>query len=108
MTPRLPSVWRLPVLSLAVVLVMILGFIIYGRINAVMLLSDIDLSSDVDVAIGLSFEPERFHLEKFQETGRYQGSSGGRATILSADPESLRKLARYYWIETVEPYEASK
>ncbi|ABR61973.1 hypothetical protein [Sinorhizobium medicae] len=106
MTQRLPSAWRLPVLSLAIVLVVIFGFGIHGRINSAMLLGDMDLSSDVDVTIGLSFEPERFHLEKFQDTGRYQGWSDGRALILSADPEALRKLARNYWIGTIEPYEA--
>lgn len=108
MTRQLPSVWRLPVLSLAIVAVLVIGFSVYGRIHSAMLLGDMDLSSDVDVAIGLDFEPERFHLEKFQDTGRYQGWSDGRATILAADPEALRKLAQNYWIETVEPYEVTK
>ena len=99
---RVPREWRLPVAALACTGLVLLGTAIWGRINEVSHLNGLDLGARQNVAVSLSFEPERFHIEAFQEVGRYQGWSDGRARIMSANPDALRRLTRNYWVRDIE------
>lgn len=110
MNTLIAPAWRIPVLTIITIAGVSLVIAIVGRMHASRLLSDIDLAGDSksNIEIMLSFEPERFHLEKFQEVGRYQGWADGRAVILDAQPSVLRKLARSYWVDDVMPHEVSQ
>lgn len=97
------SAYRVPVLAVSVaILVALLGNIV-GAMHADKTLATLDLSQDTraDVEVYLDFEPERFHLERFQEVGRYLGWREGYAVILKADPDELRALARNYWVTKI-------
>ena len=102
MTPGIPHEWRLPVYALATLVFVLLVAALWGRINTASHLRGLALNGRPDVAVALSFEPERFHIEAFQEVGRYQGWSDGRARIMAADPDALRRLARNYWVRDIE------
>lgn len=100
------SPYKVPVIAIAALAVMLTVNAIAGRIHATSLLSDIDMSEGVrpDVEVRLPFEPERFHLEAFQEVGRYLGWQDGRALILQADQDALAELARNYWVIDIRPH----
>lgn len=102
MSTRIPHEWRLPVHATAVMVLVLVITAIMGRVNAASHLSGLDLKGRTDVAVSLGFEPERFHIEAFQRVGRYQGWSDGKARIMSADPDALRRLARNYWVQDIE------
>lgn len=57
----------------------------------------------VDVLVTLQFPPERFHIQKFQKLGRVSGSSGNSVQVRGVNRADLRKLARPFWVERVEP-----
>ena len=98
--------YRVPLLTLAVLAALFAAAKIFGAVTAREKLADIDFAATpVDVAIRLDFEPERFHLERFQAVGRYLGWNDGRATVLDADPAALRRLASAYWVADVDPAE---
>lgn len=101
------SPYRVPVVAIAALAVMLTVNAIAGRVHATALLSNIDMSEGVrpDVEVRLPFEPERFHLEAFQEVGRYLGWQDGRALILQADQDALAQLARNYWVIDISPHE---
>lgn len=101
--------YRVPLLTLAVLLALFAASKIFSTVTAREKLADIDLAAKpVDVAIRLDFEPERFHLERFQAVGRYLGWSDGSATVLDADPAALRRLAGAYWVAGVDPAERAQ
>lgn len=106
MTRGLPSEWRTPVYALVTMVLVMLTAAVWGRIGAASHLRDLDLMQGADIAVSLTFEPERFHIEAFQRVGRYQGWSDGRARIMSADTDALRRLARNYWVRDIEILEA--
>ncbi|WP_162652980.1 hypothetical protein [Lentilitoribacter sp. Alg239-R112] len=108
MTLSIHPAWRTPLMTLSGLAVMLILTNLIGQFTSARNLADIDLSGRPDVVISLGFTPERFHLEKFQDVGRYQGWADGRAVILSSDPQELRQLARNYWIERIETYEAAR
>ena len=108
MSTGFASPWRTPVFALAAILLTLLVNLVVGQINSKGRLSNLDLTQNSDVAVLLDFEPERFHIEAFQEVGRYQGWSDGYAVIMSADPAELRRLARNYWVRGIRPLEPSK
>lgn len=104
-----PEAWRVPVLSLCAVALVALVWTAYGWLHAERVLADLNLSAGQapDVKIVTAFTPERFHLEKYQALGRYQGWKDGGAVVLSADPDKLRQLARNYWVEAILPMGAN-
>ena len=108
MIPSIHSAWRTPLMTLIGLVVVLALVAVLGRVTSARTLAGIDLTGRPDVLISLSFTPERFHLEKFQDVGRYQGWSEGQAVILSSDPEELRGLARSYWIGAIEPHEVAQ
>jgi len=57
----------------------------------------------VDVLVTLSFPPERFHIQKFQRLGRVSGTSGNSVQVRGVNRADLRRLARPFWVERVEP-----
>ncbi|MGQ2908101.1 MAG: hypothetical protein ACT6QU_09100 [Aliihoeflea sp.] len=57
----------------------------------------------VDVLVTLPFAPERFHIQKFQSLGRVSGASGNSVQVRGVNRADLRKLARPFWVERVEP-----
>lgn len=57
----------------------------------------------VDVVVTLPFAPERFHIQKFQDLGRVSGTSGNSVQVRGVNRADLRKLARPFWVERVEP-----
>lgn len=98
--------YRVPLLTLAALILFFAATRIFGAVTAREKLADIDLDAKpVDVAIRLDFEPERFHLERFQAVGRYLGWNDGRATVLDADPDALRRLAGNYWVAGIDKVE---
>jgi hypothetical protein len=105
MTLPIHPAWRTPFLTVIGLVVVLILAAVVGRITSARTLAGIDLADRPDVVVSLSFTPERFHLKKFQDVGRYQGWSDGQAVILSSDPEELRRLARNYWIDAIEPHE---
>lgn len=98
----LKSEWRVPAYALATIALVLLIAAFWGRISGASHLRGLDLTQRSDIAVTLTFEPERFHIEEFQKVGRYQGWSNGRGRIMSADPEALRQLARNYWVRDIE------
>lgn len=100
--------WRIPAYTLVVLALVVLIAGIWGRISAVSHLRGLDLSQRPNVTVALAFEPERFHIEAFQKVGRYQGWSDGRARIMSANPDALRRFARNYWVRDIELLEAGQ
>ena len=57
----------------------------------------------VDVLVTLSFPAERFHIQKFQKLGRVSGTSGKSVQVRGVNRADLRKLARPFWVERVDP-----
>lgn len=106
MIRRIPEAWRIPVVSLITVLMLSLVWTVWSRVHAATVLAGIDLaaSGGPDVAIVTRFTPERFHLQKFQALGRYQGWTEDGAVVLAADPAGLRQLAGNYWVRAIRPY----
>ncbi|WP_323765708.1 hypothetical protein [Marinovum sp.] len=106
MIARIPEAWRTPVLTVSTVALAMAGAAVVGGMNARDALAGVDLSrKPLDVTVRLPFEPERFHLEAFQEVGRYQGWTEDGAVIRAADPEGLRRLARNYWVDEIAALE---
>ena len=102
----LRSDYCLPVLTL-LVLVAIAGTRSFvGHRHAAAILNDIVLDDGAkpDIKIFLPFEPERFHLELFQEVGRYLGWREDHAVIMQSDPDQLRRIARNFWVSDVQPF----
>ena len=108
MNLAVPQEWRLPVFAAATLGMVLFTSLIIGRVNEARHLAGLDLSTPQDVAVRLGFEPERFHIEAFQDVGRYQGWSDERALIMSAEPQALRRIARNYWIGSIEPLEVQE
>lgn len=63
---------------------------------------DLPTHGKVDIAVALPFQPEQFHLTRFQATGRYIGWRNDRAVILDAPVKDVRALARQYWVSGIE------
>lgn len=106
MIARIPETWRTPVLTVSVVALTMAGAAAVGGMNARATLASVDLTrKPLDVTVRLPFEPERFHLEAFQEVGRYQGWTETGAVIRAANPDKLRRLARNYWVDDIAALE---
>lgn len=57
----------------------------------------------VNAAITLPFEPERFHVLIFQRYGRVSGTDGNTVELRNIDKDQLGAIARYYWVQRIEP-----
>ncbi len=108
MTGFVPAEWRLPIYALSCIALALIVAAGLGRINEARHLAGIDADRTESIAVVLGFEPERFHIEAFQEVGRYQGWNNGRAIIMAIDPVELRKLARNYWVSEILPLEEAQ
>ncbi len=102
------SEWFVPLAGVATIATFLLGSLAVGRINETRHLSGLDLDATQDFAVRLAFEPERFHIEAFQDVGRYQGWREDHAVIMAVDKGALRRLARNYWIGSIGPLEETQ
>jgi hypothetical protein len=57
----------------------------------------------VAVKVTLPFPPERFHVMVFQRHGRVSGTDGDTVEVRGVPRSELPRIARYYWVERVEP-----
>lgn len=102
----LASPYRMPLFTVAAVVLLLAVSNVIGRIEAARKLADINFSGGrhPSVKIGLNFTPERFQFQKFQDIGRYEGWHHGYAVVLDANPAALRRFARNYWVSYIKPY----
>lgn len=76
-----------------------LSFAAPGKVSA-----EIDRSrSRVNLLVVLPFQPERFHVLRFQQYGRVTGTTDDSVELRGVRPESLNEIARYYWVSSVKP-----
>lgn len=101
------SAYRVPIFAVVSFLVFAGISNVAGSLHAAKTLETVKFEEGVptDVDVHLDFEPERFHLEQFQNVGRYLGWHDGYAVILNADPDALRSLARKYWVERITAHQ---
>ncbi len=57
----------------------------------------------VNALITLPFTPDRFHILIFQRYGRVAGTDGNGVEVRNIDKDQLGAIARYYWVERIEP-----
>lgn len=57
----------------------------------------------VNVLVTLPFPPERFHVLVFQRYGRVSGTRENSVELRGVPRESLRVVARPYWVKKIEP-----
>ena len=60
-------------------------------------------SEKVNVLVTLPFEPERFHVQRFQTLGRVSGTQENAVEVRGVKRADLTTLARPYWVRRVEP-----
>ena len=59
-----------------------------------------------DIAVRLSFKPEQFHINLFQQVGTVRGVRGDVVLIGRVRTADVARLARYYWIQHIDPLPA--
>lgn len=57
----------------------------------------------VDVVVTLPFVPQRFHVQEMQRFGRVSGTRENRIEVRRVERANLTRLARPFWVESVEP-----
>ncbi len=57
----------------------------------------------VNVAVTLSFPPERFHVLAMQRFGRVSGTEKNSVEVRGVKREDLNAIARPYWVRSVGP-----
>ncbi len=57
----------------------------------------------VDVLVTLAFVPDRFHVQELQRFGRVSGTRDNQVEVRSVNRANLHRLARPFWVESVEP-----
>ena len=55
----------------------------------------------VNIAVTLGFAPEDFHVRLFQSYGVVSGVRGTTVLIDRVQPEDVRRIARYYWVQRI-------
>ena len=60
-------------------------------------------SEKVNVLVTLSFPPERFHVQRFQNWGRVSGTQENAVEVRGVKRSDLTTVARPYWVRRVEP-----
>lgn len=63
----------------------------------------LDREPVVNVAVGLGFAPEDFHVRLFQEYGVVSGVRGTTVLLNRVRPDDVRRLARFYWVRRISP-----
>lgn len=96
---------------LAVVLVLG-GYMAYGRLTAPSriapaLRAELASGGYVDIAVRLPFKPEQFHINLFQQVGTVRGVQGNVVLIGRVRTADVTRLARYYWIQHIDPLTAA-
>jgi hypothetical protein len=56
----------------------------------------------VNVAVRLGFEPERFHMTYFQDRARVVGVKGEWVYLENVDAGTIEDIARQYWVEAIQ------
>ena len=59
-----------------------------------------------DIAVRLPFKPEQFHINLFQQAGTVRGVRGDVVLIGRVRAADVKRLARYYWIQHIDPLPA--
>lgn len=103
-TPRFLVSYRTPIVTTLVLLVLWTAFQSWCWWGGESKLAGLDLPAQgkIDIAVEMPFQPEQFHLTRFQATGRYVGWRDDRAIILDAPVDDVRALARQYWVSGLE------
>ena len=60
-------------------------------------------SEKVNILVTLSFPPERFHVQRFQNYGRVSGTQENAVEVRGVKRSDLSTVARPYWVRRVEP-----
>jgi hypothetical protein len=63
----------------------------------------INRQKQVDIVVTLGFRPQPIHTRIFQNFGAVAGVDATRITLLRVPADRVSDLARYYWIEKIEP-----
>lgn len=88
------------------------GYAVYGRVTAPSriapaLQTELARGGYVDIAVRLPFKPEQFHINLFQQLGTVRGVQGNVVPIGRVRASDVKRLARYYWIEHIDPLSAA-
>jgi hypothetical protein len=67
------------------------------------LAATLDREPMVSIAVTLGFAPEDFHIRLFQSYGVVSGVRGTTVLLNRVSSADVRRLARYYWIESIAP-----
>ena len=98
----LPAVW-----ATAALIVLWLGFEIWSTIEAERKLSEAGLAgpgNPANVEVILAISAEQFHMTILQDVGRMVGADAHHALLMDVPRESLRSLARNYWVLAIRPW----
>lgn len=96
---------------LLVVALVLGGYTAYARLTApgrIASALEVELARGgyADIAVRLSFKPEQFHINLFQQLGTVRGVRGDVVLIGRVRAADVRRLARYYWIQHIDPLSA--
>ena len=108
MTRAILRSWiRLPAVSVTAALIVLwLGFEAWSSVEAERKLEEAGLAGSggpVDVEVVLSISAEQFHMTLLQDVGRLVGVDARHALLMDVPRESLRTLARNYWVLAIHP-----
>ena len=97
---------------LIVVVLLVGGFVVYGRLTAPWRMSpaleaSLAKGGHADIAVVLPFQPEQFHVNLFQQVGTVRGVRGNVVLIGRVPAADVWRLAHYYWIRRIEPMSAA-
>lgn len=97
---------------LLVVAVILGGYAAYGRLTAPyriapVLQADLARGGYADIAVRLPFKPEQFHINLFQKVGTVRGVRDDVVLIGRVHAADVERLARYYWIQHIDPLPAT-
>jgi hypothetical protein len=88
------------------------GYAAYGRLTAPWriapaLQAELARGGYADIAVRLSFKPEQFHINLFQQVGTVRGVRGDVVLVGRVHAADVERLARYYWIRHIDPLVAA-
>ena len=96
---------------LLVVALLFGGYTAYARLTAPWRIApalEAELAREdyADIAVRLSFKPEQFHINLFQQVGTVRGVRGDVVLIGRVRSADVKRLSRYYWIQHIDPLSA--
>ena len=96
---------------LLVVALLFGGYTAYARLTAPRRMApalEAELAREdyADIAVRLSFKPEQFHINLFQQVGTVRGVRGDLVLISRVRSADVKRLSRYYWIQHIDPLSA--